>query len=422
MPQVCRSVMICVAAVMLGEAAAIHAADWPAFRGPKGDGVSSESDVPLHWGPEQNIKWKAPLPAPGNSSPIVSKGKVFLTCATDAGKNRGLYCYDRRNGELLWSQIVPYEQPDPTHGTNPYCGSSPAADGARVVVWHGSAGLYCYDYDGKKLWQRDLGEFKHIWGYGSSPVFLGEKIILNCGPGVRTFVTAINAADGQTIWQTDEPGGASGEKGNTEWIGSWSTPVLAKVNGRDQILVSLPFHVNAYDPDDGKVLWTCEGLDKLAYTSPVVGDGMAVAMGGYHGPALGFKLGGSGNVTDTSRLWHITAKNPQRIGTGVIVGRHLYMANEQHIAQCIDVTTGKDLWQTRMPEGVIWSSLVLAGDRLYVTNQIGTTIVFRASSEKFELLAENKLGESSNSTVAISDGQIFLRTFKHLYCIGMDRN
>jgi len=129
-------------------------------------------------------------------------------------------------------------------------------------------------------------------------------------------------------------------------------------------------------------------------------------------------LGGSGNVTQSNRLWLANKKNPQRIGSGVIVGRHVYMANEQHIAQCIEVDTGKELWQTRMPEGAIWASLVLVGDRAYVTNQNGTTVVFRPNPEKFELLAENALSEPSNSTLAVSNGEIFLRTFEHLYCIG----
>ncbi|MBI3866617.1 MAG: PQQ-binding-like beta-propeller repeat protein [Planctomycetia bacterium] len=395
----------------------LSAADWPAFRGPGGDGVSSESQVPLRWAPDQNIRWKSPLPSPGNGSPIVSSGRVFLTCATEAGKKRGLYCFDRRDGRQLWAKVVDYAPEDPTHGTNPYCGSSPAADGKRVVVWHGSAGLFCYDYDGKELWSRDLGIFKHIWGYGSSPVFHAGKIYLNCGPGERTFVTAIDSADGKTIWQTDEPGGASGEKGNTEWIGSWSTPQIVGVEGRDQVLVTLPYHLNAYDPSDGKILWTCDGLGKLVYTSPVFGEGVGVAMSGFHGPAMGFKLGGSGNVTASNRLWHESAKIPQRIGSGMIIGPHMYMANEQFIAQCFDVQTGKELWQTRMPEGALWASLVRVGDRLYVTNQKGTTIVFRPNPDKFELLAENALGEQTNSTLAISDGEIFLRTFQSLHCI-----
>lgn len=406
-----------VATIIFGGASLGFAGDWPAFRGPSGDGKSSEKNVPLTWGPNENIKWKAPLPGPGNSSPVVSGNRIFVTCATDNGRNRGLYCFNRETGKELWSKVVRYDKPDPTHGTNPYCGSSPAVDGKRVVVWEGSAGLYCYDYEGKELWNRDLGEFKHIWGYGSSPVFYGEKILMNCGPGERTFVTAINAADGKTIWQVDEPGGASGEKGNTEWIGSWSTPLVAKIDGKDQIVVSLPYHVNSYDPTDGKILWTCDGLGKLVYTSAVIGDGVAIAMSGFHGPAMGFKLGGSGNVTESNRLWHVSARIPQRIGTGVIIGKHLYMANEQHIAQCIEVETGKILWEDRMPAGAIWASPVLVEDRLYVTDQAGTTVVFRPNTEKFELLAENKLGEKSNSTLALSDGQIFLRTDKNLICI-----
>jgi len=409
--------IILVAAIASGVTGAALAEDWPAFRGARGDGVSSEKNAPLRWGPDENIKWAAPLPGPGNSSPVVSGNRVFLTCATHSGEHRGLYCYDRKAGNLIWAKIVSYSEKDLTHDTNPYCGSSPAADGKHVVAWHGSAGLCCYDYDGNELWSRDLGVFKHIWGYGSSPVFLGEKIILNCGPGERTFVTAINVQDGKTIWQKDEPGGSSGEKGPTEWLGSWSTPVVAKIDGREQILVSLPYHVNAYDPADGRIIWSCDGLDKLVYTSPLVGDGIAVAMGGYHGPALGLKLGGSGNVTETNRLWLTTKKNPQRIGSGVIIGRYLYMANEQHIAQCIEMETGNVLWERRMPEGAIWASIVLAGDRAYVTNQSGTTLVFRPNPEKFELLAENALGEPSNSTLAISNGEIFLRTFEHLYCI-----
>lgn len=394
-----------------------RAEDWPAFRGAKGDGVSNEKYAPLTWGPEKNIKWKAPLPGPGNSSPIVSGQRVFLTCAKEEGRDRGTYCYDRNTGSLLWSKHVRYEEKDLTHGTNPYCGSSPAADGKRVVVWHGSAGLYCYDYDGNELWKRDLGEFKHIWGYGQSPVFHGEKIILNCGPGERTFVTAIDAKDGKTLWQVDEPGGATGEKGNTEWIGSWSTPTIAKIDGRDQILVSLPYHLNAYDPADGKILWTVDGLGKLVYTSVVVGDGVGVAMSGFHGPAMGFKLGGSGNVTESSRLWLNKERQPQRIGTGIIIGKHLYMVNEQFIAQCIEIETGKDVWQSRIPQGALWGSPVLVDGRMYVTNQNGTTIVFKPNTEKFELLAENALDERSNSTPAISNGQMFVRTFKHLYCI-----
>lgn len=399
------------------------AGDWPAFRGPDGTGVSTEKNVPLKWSKTENIKWKAKLPAPGNGSPTVSKGKVFVTVATEQGKKRSLLCFDRKTGEQLWEKHVAFDGDEPTHGTNPHGSSTPVADGERIVVWHSSAGLYCYDYDGNELWYRDLGTFRHVWGYGQSPIVFEDKVILNCGPGVRTFVIAVDRKTGETIWQTDEPGGDSGLESvdgkRAPWIGSWSTPIVAQVDGRPQILMSFPQHVNAYDPKTGKIIWTCDGLGDLVYTSPVIGDGVAVAMGGFHGPAIGFKLGGSGNVTETNRLWQVKARNPQRIGSGVIIGKHLFMANAgEAIAQCLVVETGEELWRERLPGGDNWGSLIHVDGRLYVTNQTGSTNVFAPNPTRFELLATNELGERSNSTPAFSDGQIFLRTFQHLWCVG----
>lgn len=397
-----------------------RAADWPAFRGPSGTGISDETEAPLHWSAEQNVAWKAPLPGPGDSSPVVSGNRVFVTCASESGKRRGLYCYDRRDGRQLWSQVVEFDGDEPTHETNPYCGSSPASDGKRVVVWHGSAGLHCYDDKGTPLWSRDLGTFRHIWGHGSSPVFSGDRIFLNCGPGQRTFVTAIDANTGETIWQADEPGGDDGQDRPGEkpvWVGSWSTPVVAQIEGHKQVLISLPHHVQAYDPDDGRILWSCGGLGDLVYTSVMLGDGVGVALGGFHGPAIGFKLGGSGDVTEQNRLWRIADKNPQRIGSGVILDGYLYLIDEPGQVECVDVKTGQAAWKGRIGGDKVWASIVAATGRLYVTSQAGTTYVFKPNPEKFELLAKNDLREPSNSTLALSAGQIFVRTFEHLVCI-----
>lgn len=415
-----KSTTITLFVCLLAVSYHVTAADWPAFRGPKLTGISDETGLPLNWSADKNIRWKAALAGPGNSSPVVSRGRVFITCATDQGKHRGLYCFDRHDGRPLWQRLVDFDGPDPTHATNPYCGSSPAADGTRVVVWHGSAGAHCYDYDGNLLWSRDLGTFHHIWGYGSSPVFYGNAILLNCGPGERTFVTSLDRDTGKTLWQTDEPGGDEGQEvpgQKPKWIGSWSTPVIAKVDGHEQVLVSLPHHVQAYDPTDGKVLWSCDGLGDLVYTSVLVADGIGVAMGGFHGPAIGFKLGGSGNVTHTNRLWHVTAQNPQRIGSGVIIGGRIYMVNEPGLAQCLDLATGKEIWKDRLGGEKVWASIVAADDRLYVSDEGGTTYVFAPHPDRLELLAKNNVDEPTNSTLALSDGQIFLRTFEHLMCI-----
>ncbi len=407
-------------AAWLGLAAgALQAADWEQFRGPLGRGISSETIAPLTWDRETNIKWRTPLPDRGNSSPIVSRGKVFIAQADKDGAKRSLLCFDRQTGELLWSRTVEFSGRELTHQTNPYGSSTPVADGQRVVVWHSSAGMYCYDYDGNELWNRDLGPFLHIWGYAASPIIHGDLVINNCGPGNRTFLVALNKHNGEIVWQADEQGGSSGEEGNRGWAGSWSTPMLARVDGRDQVVVSFPNHVKAYDPANGKVIWQVDGLSRLVYTSVVVNDQYGVAMSGYGGPAMGFKLGGQGNVTETNRLWLHSQRQPQRIGSGILQDKYLFMVNEPGTAQCIDVTTGESTWgPERLPEGGrAWSSPVRVGDRLYVTTQSGTTIVFAANTEKFEQLAVNRLRETTNATIAVSDGEIFLRTFEALYCI-----
>jgi outer membrane protein assembly factor BamB len=185
----------------------VRAGDWPQFRGPLGNGVAQEYKAPLHWGPTNNVRWKATLPGPGNSSPIVSHGRVFVTCAEDSGKKRNLYCFDRRTGKQLWMRTVEFPIVEPTHQSNPYCGSTPVADGARVVVWHGSPGVFCYDFDGKELWKKDLGEVRNEWGYGSSPILHRGKVILNFGPGDRAFLAALDLKTGKLLWKYDEPGG-----------------------------------------------------------------------------------------------------------------------------------------------------------------------------------------------------------------------
>jgi outer membrane protein assembly factor BamB len=402
----------------------LPAGDWPQYRGPAGNGHSSETGLPTEWAPDKNIKWRSALPGPGNSSPVVMRDLVFVTVATENGKHRHLYCFDRKGGKQLWVKTVEFGGQEPTHRTNPYCGSSPAADEERVVVWHSSAGLFCYDHEGKELWKRDLGGFVHIWGYGGSPILHKDKVILNCGPGERTFVIALDKTSGKTIWQTDEPGGASGLKKRNPndkrapWLGSWSTPQMVVVGGKALAFVAMPHHLQAYDPDTGKVVWKCSGLGDLAYCDPMFGNDRGVAMSGYTGPAIGFKLGGSGDVTETNRLWRNTSKNPQRIGSGVIIGKHLFMANEPGIAQCIDLDSGKELWKARLPGGKIWGSILHAEGRLYVTNQKGSTIVFAPNPAELEILKVNHLNERSNSTPAFSDGEIFLRTFKAVYCVG----
>ena len=384
--------------------------------------MAQEEKAPLHWAPDKNVRWRMSLPGPGNSSPIVSRGRVFVTCAEDSGKKRNLYCFDRRTGAQLWVRTVEFPTIEPTHQSNPYCGSTPVADGARVVVWHGSAGVFCYNFDGTKVWEKDLGAARHEWGYASSPILHRGKVLLNFGPGSRTFLAALDLKTGELLWKHDEPGGLDAT--DKRMVGSWSTPIVIKVDGKDQVLCSMPTRVIACDPETGSLLWSCAGLANekvdLVYASPVVSGGIGVAFTGWgNGPTIGFKLGGSGDVTASNRLW--LEQQPQRIGSGVVVDGRLYIVNAgPGTTQCMECQTGKILWTERLDGGESWGSLVMAAGRLYVTSRRGVTTVFRADPEKFELLAMNDLGEPSHATPAISDGQIFLRTDAHLSCIAED--
>jgi outer membrane protein assembly factor BamB len=408
--------------VSLALSAAAAADDWPSWRGPAGNGLSAEKKAPTTWGPEKNIRWKAPLPQWGNGSPIVSNGRVFVTSAEDPdGLRRSLYCFDRKDGKKLWAQTVDFGKKTATHGTNGYCPTTPAADGERVVVWQGSAGLHCYDFEGKKLWSRELGDFPHMWGDGTSPILLDGKVILIAGPG-KNFVTSIDLKTGKTVWQAEEPskGGADkNEKGG--YLGTWSTPLVVKVQGKDQIVCALPTRVVAYDPASGRALWWCAGVQHdggahdLAYSSPVAAGDVLVYVGGFGGPGLGVRLGGRGDVTQALRLWRIP-KCPQSIGSGVSLDGVVYLPFE-NVLRCIDPRTGKTLWEDRGSTGGYWGSIVSAAGRLYVTNKGGTTVVFKPDPRKFELISSNPLNESSNSTPAVSDGEIFIRTFRALYCI-----
>jgi len=390
--------------------------NWPAWRGPSGDGHCAEKDLPLHWNRTENIRWKVPLPDAGNSTPVIWHHRIFLTQATERGTRRALLCLDRGNGKELWKAEVQYKEKEPTHDTNPYCSASPVTDGERVVVSHGSAGLCCYSVDGKELWRKDVGKMIHLWGNASSPILYGDLVILWVGPGKRQVLLAVEKSSGKTVWEHSEPGGSDGIK-NKDWVGSWSTPIVARVGNRDELILSVPKKVKGFDPKSGKELWSCDGLGKLVYTSPVCSaGGIVVAMSGYGGPALAVRAGGSGDVTKTHRLW-VHPDNPQRIGSPVILGEHACLINEPGLAQRFELKTGKDLWHKQRAASATWSSLVAAGDRLYDTTQDGETVVLSAGLE-FKVLARNALNETTRASIAVSDGELFIRTYKHLWCIG----
>lgn len=399
-----------------------EAANWPMWRGPNGDGTCSESGLPTKWSASENVLWKTPLPEGGNSTPVVWGDKVFVTQAVEKDGRRMLLCFDARSGKKLWDAGTIYREPELTHRTNPYCAASPATDGEVVIVFFASAGVYCYDMDGKEVWKRtDLGRQHHIWGNGTSPVIAGNHVFLNFGPGENTVLYAFDKKTGRTLWQHKEPGGDSGEGGGKNWLGSWSDPLLRKVDSRYELIMTWPGRACAYDPMTGREWWTCEGLNKLVYNSPLYTDGLVVAFGGYGGMGLAVKAGGEGDVTKSRRVWHLP-KVSQRIGSGVLhKGRH-YILSDPGIAECRDLKSGEMIWNERLkgpgPTGQNWSSIVLTADELcYAVNQGGDAFVFRAAP-KFELLATNSIGEKVIGSIAVSEGRLFIRSYQNLWCIG----
>lgn len=430
--------------LVISLAATARADNWPGWRGADGQGHCNEKGLPLTWDAKTNVRWKVKLPDQGSSTPIIWGDRVFMTQASEKSlwpakggkggqggpaiaRKRSLWCLDRKDGSVLWQKDVIYEEKESTHPTNPYCSASPVTDGERIVVCHGSAGMFCYDFTGKELWKVELGKLEHDWGNASSPILHGDLAIQWCGPGELVYLLAVDKRTGKKVWQHDEPSTEA-----KDYIGSWSTPIIAKVAGQDQLILGIARTkgsdpklgaLKGIDPKTGKELWACAGLGPCVYASPLFthtsqGDDIAVQFSGFSGPALAVKLGGAGDITK-QRLWHHAKANPQRIGSGVIVGEHAYMFGENGTPQCFELTTGKQVWEVKdRPGGGAWGSLVHADGRLYICDRGGSTYVMAADPKKYELLATNRLGEHVDASIAISNGDLFIRSFKHLWCIG----
>jgi outer membrane protein assembly factor BamB len=420
------------------------AENWPAWRGPGGSGISRDRKLPLRWSTNENVRWRAPLPERGNSTPVVWGDRVFITQALEKQRRRTVMCFDRRDGRLLWQSGPEWLEPEPTYPDNPPCSPSPVTDGRRVIAWFGSAGMYCYDFDGRELWRYGLGRQSHQWGYASSPVLHREWCFLNFGPGQGSFLIALDKRTGEAVWQKDAPyiaadakwedfGGEtkSGDRPDaptlSEIAGSWATPLVVPAGRRDEVVVAFALQLMAFAPKTGECLWSCAGPNIGAYSSPFFGDGtVALNASGLRNTIIAVRPGGRGDVTSSRRLW---IQNPgfskTCLGAGVIYRGHIYQVNMMGFAECLDLRTGKTVWEERLTgtgaRNASWSSPVLAGDRLYVANQNADVFVLRANPT-FECLATNSIGgEPMNASLAVSDGEVFMRTDKCLWCIGGTR-
>ena len=421
-------------------------ADWPRFRGPNGTGVSTEQALPpTEWSPTDNIRWRVSLPGDGVSSPIVVGDKIFVTCWSgygldrrDPGKiedlKRHIVCVDRKTGEILWNETVEATLPEdpfdgagvPTHG---YASHTPVSDGQQVYVFFGKSGALAFDLNGKQLWQTNVGKESdpRRWGSSSSPV-LFENVLIVTASAESEALVGLDTKTGKELWRAEAAGLSN----------TWGTPVLAKVNEKEtELVIGVPYEMWGLDPKTGKFAWFAEiPAGEQANSSVVTENGIiySVAGGRGGGGSAAVKAGGKGDATETQVLWK--GRSAGRFGTPVLHDGRIYSISSS-VATCFDAKTGELIYEERISTpsgggedrqrgrrggfgGSDYSSPVIAGDVIYYVQGSGDVMLIK-TGDKFSQLGVNKLtteDENFMATPAISDGELYIRSNRALYCVG----
>jgi outer membrane protein assembly factor BamB len=429
----CR--FLCLTLVLLPTLAA--AEEWPGWRGPRGDGSSTETAVPVRWSQTDNVAWKTPIPGIGHSSPVVHGDRVFVTTCLLKEKQRVLLCLDRRDGRVLWQRVVVTSPLEQKHRLNSYASSTPATDGKHV--WTAFLRLRpqtaddppaskprepqrvpkgvvpemlvtCWTVEGEKVWEKVPGRFYSPHGFCSPPIRYKDTIILNGDQDAEAWLVALEKATGAERWRIDRPGR----------MRSYCAPLLIDAAGKKQMVLSGDLSVASFDPDTGKQHWVVDGPTEQFVASPVFTDGVVFLTAGYpdfHN--LGIRPDGSGDVTGTHVLWHekkLPSRKASYVPSPIAHNGHFFVVSDLGWARCFEARTGKALWMEKLGEHHS-ASPVSANGLLYFPSDEGVTFVLRAGP-RFELVARNDLGEACYASPAVSGGQIFLRTVRHLYCLG----
>ncbi len=400
--------------ILLSLCLPLTAADWPQFHGPGGKGTA-EAKLPDTWSDTENIVWKTPLPGVGASSPVIVGGKLFLTAGVGGADDvvRHVICCDAATGKILWDKTVESELPEQgkireDHG---YSSATPVANSTHVFVFFGKSGVFCFDHSGKQLWNKKVGSELNGWGSAASLTLHQKTVLVNASVESESLV-ALDQATGQEVWK------AGGIKE------SWHAPVLAPgAGGKSEVIMALAGEVQSFDAVSGKPLWQCKtGIAWYMCPLPLVKDGIVYAVGGRSGVGgLAVRLGGSGDVTASHRLW--TLQKGTNVPSPVIQGGHLYFAHENlALVHCVDLKTGDFVYSERLEPnpGQIYASPVLVGGKIYFMGRGGQSVVVSAEP-KFKVLSsailENGRGVF-NASPAISGDRLFIRSNKFLYCIG----
>lgn len=429
------------------------AADWPRFRGPNGSGVSpDDAPTPTKWTDKENLKWSIDLPGPGSSCPIVVGDKVFVTCWSGYGLSREvpgdqsqlkrhLVCVNRADGKILWDEVVDPYLPEDNYGgmfaEHGYTSHTPVSDGEKVFAFFGKTGVVAFDMDGKKVWQTSVGTDSdpRDWGSASSPILYENLVIVPANAESHALV-ALDKETGKEVWKQEAEG----------FEGTWGSPILVKTeDGEQEIVMAVPGEIWAFKPDTGKLAWyAIVGDGDACSTSVIPGEGVAYLVGGRDGGTSAVKAGGSGDVTEENILWTSNAKGG--IGTPVLHDGKIYSISRD-VVTCLDATSGDELFKQRLeappePEAAeekpaegegggrggrgggfmnqSYSSPVVADGKLYFVTRAGLIYVFELGGDEMEQIAVNRFGTDEadfSASPAISDGEIFIRSSKKLYCV-----
>jgi outer membrane protein assembly factor BamB len=413
--------------VAVATAATLSAENWPQWRGPAKDGVSTERGLPLKWSTTENIAWKLAMPGRSGSTPIIWDETIFLNIGTaDRSGDLELWALDRADGRIRWKKHI--AGGNHVERKQNMSSPSPVTDGQTVWVMTGVGILKAFDFSGKELWMRDIqkdyGRFGLNWGYASSPLLYDGDLFVQVLHGMKTddpsYLLRVEGKSGKTLWRTERPTRAIEESPD-----SYTTPAVlqaGKAPNTVEIVVTGGDVVTGHDPGSGRELWRMDGLNPTnnpanrIIASPVTSGDIVIAPTRER-PMLAIKGGGRGDVTRTHRLWSFD--NGPDVPTPVSDGKLLYTITDRGVAYALELATGKVVYgPQRLRPDSYSASPVLADERIYVTSENeGLTSVYRAGP-KFELLAENPLDDYCLSSPAISEGQIFIRTTGHLWAIG----
>lgn len=415
---------------------------WPQWRGPEATGVAPYGDPPTSWSESSNIRWKVAIPGLGSATPVIWGDRVFVLTAVPVGdevaSTDGLFtrlrqrvmgatgvsraqqfvvvALDRRDGSVVWERVTHEDVPhEGRHQTGTWASPSAVTDGEVVCAFFGSRGLYCYDLDGRALWDTDLGDMRIRMGFGegASPVLYKDALIVPWDHEGDSFIAAFDKHTGRERWRTPR-----------DEMTSWTTPLIVELDGGAQVITSATGAVRAYDAATGVLVWEDEGVTLNAIPSPVSGDGLVFVTSGFRGNRLAAidLASARGDIRGTDSVRWSTDRDTPYVPSPVLHDGRLYMLKSNSgILTSLDAATGRLHYGPARLDGIrsVYASPVVADDRLYVTSREGTTVVLR-TGPTLEILATNTLDDEFDASPAVVDGELYLRGANALYCIAED--